>query len=426
MSVFKVNKNLPRQDQIDALNDMILELNGLIAKGKFDINEIDTLSSLLIHSRKFRRNVGIGNTVATHTSWTHVHAEAGYSIWKYAPTSYASNTLNNLYFNDRIVENRGLATSESSTTFDKVELEDNDTSGSPFSDHTTEAGTESGTEFELMDSTADYLYLGDTSATFAGAKFEFETKGSNYTLVLEYWDSSTWTTLTANTNNLVDGTSNFISNGRISWDIPGDWVTNTVDSTSAYWIRISTSTTPVTPAQAFLIIPSESVIGLLALSSTQFQEEDWAWCDFSGSVYVTIRNTGAAAFEGDAYIVSSSTSTNKENFFVHNNGYTSDYEDSTYNPVLEKTSSYSTVVEDGIIFADASSGSVTITLPTAVGNEGKEIVVKCTGLGSGATCTVDTESGETIDDSSTYTLSALNKFVRIVSDNTNWYIVGSN
>lgn len=66
----------------------------------------------------------------------------------------------------------------------------------------------------------------------------------------------------------------------------------------------------------------------------------------------------------------------------------------------------------------------TITLPTAVGATGKEYTIKA--ITPAATATVATTSSQLIDGASTYSLSASNKFVRVVSDNANWWIVGAN
>ncbi len=254
------------------------------------------------------------------------------SIWKIAVSNYTHNTLNRMYLDNAIITNRGTATAETATSFDNVKLYDD--SGSSYSDHETEAATEEGTEFDLLEddgSSPDYLYIGDAS-TFLGTKFEFQTRGSGHTLYIEYWNGSAWTQLTANDHNLSDGTNNFESDGRISWDDPGDWATTTVDSVSKYWIRISTTSTVTTVAKAYYIIPSASVIGLLAMTSDDIIAGNWAWCYYSGSVYVTIRNSGATAGEGNFYITSSSSSTNLQNYFIYNHEYLLDHEDSSYSP----------------------------------------------------------------------------------------------
>jgi len=339
MSIFKVNNSLPRQNQINSLNDMILENEGNIAQGEFNKNELDQLYTDIGLNRKFLREQSLGHTTSNYTEWSHLKTEDGYSIWKLTPGSYAYNSVNQLYFNDLALDNRGEASSESAISFDSVFFYDGD-SGGGYTDNTTEAGTEGGTQFSINNSTTDYLYIGD-DATFTGFKVEWQTRGSNYTLVVEYYDGSSWTTMTANTNTLSDNTSNFESDGYMTWVAPGDWATTTVNSATRYWIRVSTSATPVTAAKAYYIIPYNSVISLLAMSSTQIQNEDWAWCSYTSAIYVTIRNTGNSSYEGNYFITSSSSVANLQNFFVHNHHYKLDFENSLYS-----SANISTFIDD--------------------------------------------------------------------------------
>jgi len=330
MSIYKTNVNLSNTDRINLVNDMIIELNGLVEQGKFDINEISQIYSDISLDREFLRNVSLGNSINTYTDWSYLSSEVGYDIWKITPTTYTYNSDNKVYLDNKVLDSRGQADSESATAFNYVYLYNGD-SGSGYIDNTTEASTEGGTAFELMDSTNDYLYLGEAS-TFTAAKFEWLTRGASYTLVVEYYAGSAgWVEMTANIDNLEDNTNDFQSDGRISWTLPSGWETTTIESgTDEYFIRISTSTTPVITATCNYLIPGGSVVGKLAMSSTQIQQEDWAWCSYSGDVYVTIRNIGQPAYEGNYHITSTSSTTNKQNFFIYNHAYSSDYQDSTY------------------------------------------------------------------------------------------------
>lgn len=326
--IYKVNESLSTTEKIKQLNDMILELEGLIEKGRFNKNEITAIYTDLgsSYTRKFLRDQSLGHTLATYSGWSHVQAETGYSIWKFTPTTYTYSSLNRLYFDDKVLENRGEADSEAVTTFDKVFLYN----GSTYIDDTTEAGSESGTAFSLMDATGEYLYVG-LASTFTGVSFEFSNRGSGYTLHWEYWNGSAWSELDISGAIFSDDTSNFESDGRCYWDLPYNWNLGTVNSVAnKYWIRVSTTSTPTTTATAYLVIPSNSVISLLELSSSETLEEDWAWCTYGNDIYVTIRNAGVAAYEGNAFITSSSTAINKQNFFISNHEYSTDYQDSTY------------------------------------------------------------------------------------------------
>lgn len=332
MSIYKINENLSTAKKLELINNMVLELAGEIEQTAFNKIEVSSLYTNLGIYRQYIRNRVLGNTLTTYTNWTHLLAETGYSIWKITPDTYAYDTNNEVYFDNKQLVNMGLANSETATSFDKVFFYNGD-SGSGYTDDTTEASTDSGTEFSLMNSTNDYIYLGD-AATFTGSKFEFQTRGSGYTLKIEYYSEESgvnaWVELTANIDDLVDNTSNFESDGLISWSLPANWGLTTVNGQNLYWIRLSTTTTPTTAAKAYYIIPGDSVVGLLSLSSEQILEEEWSWCTYGSSVYITIRNTGDSAYEGDYYVTSSSSTTNKQNYFIYNHTYSSDYKDSTY------------------------------------------------------------------------------------------------
>ncbi len=420
--IYRVDTNLPNNDKISDLNEMIIYLNGLSSQGKFDKHELDHIYGLINVDRKYKRNVAIGNTIGTYSGWSHLKAEDGYSIWKFTPAEYKYNSLNNLYFDTKVLSNKGQADSESATTFNTVYTYN----GATYTDNTTEAGTESGTEFSLMSATSHYLYVG-LSTTFNGIKFEYQTRGSNYTLKVEYYNASSgdgWTQLTANDNTLDDDTNSFKSNGRITWASLSDWATTSVNSVSKYWIRISTTTTPVTTAKAYYIIPGNSVISLLALSSTEVLDEDWAWCSYNGSIYTTIRNAGNSTYEGDYYITSTSSTTNKQNFFVYNHPFTADYENNNYDAVKTISADSGIDTNDGILLVNAALGAVTLTLPSASSvDEGKSFTIKK--IDSSNNVTVDCASGETIDGAATKVLSTQNSFVTVVSDGSVWYIISS-
>tara|TARA_R110000751_G_scaffold53987_5_gene116431 strand:+ start:83 stop:577 length:495 start_codon:yes stop_codon:yes gene_type:complete len=72
---------------------------------------------------------------------------------------------------------------------------------------------------------------------------------------------------------------------------------------------------------------------------------------------------------------------------------------------------------DGIIIIDKGL----VNLHTAVGYEGKHIAVKVAGTGS---VTIKAADGETIDDNADILLSHYQS-IEIVSDNINWWIMGS-
>jgi hypothetical protein len=89
-------------------------------------------------------------------------------------------------------------------------------------------------------------------------------------------------------------------------------------------------------------------------------------------------------------------------------------------PVIQtKTALYTIAATDDIVIC--TSGTFTVTLPTAVGRSGKPFIVKNSGSG---TITMGSTSSQTIDGvAASSTTLAQNDSLTFVSDNANWVIV---
>lgn len=85
---------------------------------------------------------------------------------------------------------------------------------------------------------------------------------------------------------------------------------------------------------------------------------------------------------------------------------------------IAKTANYTATISDYVI--DCTTGTFTITLPTAVGIVGRIYIIKNSGAGS---ITLDTTSSQTIDGSTTKTIAAA-AWLQVQSDNANWKIIG--
>jgi hypothetical protein len=90
--------------------------------------------------------------------------------------------------------------------------------------------------------------------------------------------------------------------------------------------------------------------------------------------------------------------------------------------VASKTSAYTLVTSDDLILADANSAAFTLSLPTAVGNQGKVFKVKKTDTTYNAV-TIDPNSTEQVDGNSTTTLNTKGETLTVVSDGSNWQIL---
>lgn len=85
--------------------------------------------------------------------------------------------------------------------------------------------------------------------------------------------------------------------------------------------------------------------------------------------------------------------------------------------IVAKTTTYAAAKTDHII--NATSGTFTVTLPTAVSDTGREFVLKNSGTG---VLTIATTSSQTIDGSTTRTLNQYDSLT-VVSDGANWIII---
>jgi hypothetical protein len=90
-----------------------------------------------------------------------------------------------------------------------------------------------------------------------------------------------------------------------------------------------------------------------------------------------------------------------------------------------KTSSYTITGSDAVIFADATSANVTITLPLASGVNGFNFFIKRIDASTSNTVTIALSGSDTIDGVSSLTIGAQNDVRSVLSDGTKWYVVGS-
>lgn len=90
--------------------------------------------------------------------------------------------------------------------------------------------------------------------------------------------------------------------------------------------------------------------------------------------------------------------------------------------VATKTANYTALQSDDVIRGDATSGAITITLPTAVGNTGEVFHIKKIDSSVNAV-TIATTSSQTIDGALTQTLGVQYKNLTVVSNGSGWDIL---
>jgi len=90
-------------------------------------------------------------------------------------------------------------------------------------------------------------------------------------------------------------------------------------------------------------------------------------------------------------------------------------------PTNTQTSNYTILTSDMVILADATSGNLTMTLPTAVGTTNGYTVKKIDS--SSNTVTIATTSSQTIDGGSTAVIRVQYASISVVSNGSNWLII---
>lgn len=91
--------------------------------------------------------------------------------------------------------------------------------------------------------------------------------------------------------------------------------------------------------------------------------------------------------------------------------------------VVTKTATDTLLSSQNTVFANSSGGNITLTLPTAVGNDGLRMSIKRIDSTIANTVTIDGNGSEEIDGSTTTTLNTENETITIVSDGSNWEIL---
>ena len=118
------------------------------------------------------------------------------------------------------------------TDCDKALLDD----GGSFTDYTTEFSNSELNDVPLMPATEainDAFYFGSEDK-FDIISLDIETAGVGTAITWEYWNGSSWASLS-----VTDGTSGFAVSGvnEVSFTIPANWVTTTVNGSDLYWVR---------------------------------------------------------------------------------------------------------------------------------------------------------------------------------------------
>jgi hypothetical protein len=91
--------------------------------------------------------------------------------------------------------------------------------------------------------------------------------------------------------------------------------------------------------------------------------------------------------------------------------------------ITSVTGAYTASFDDDVILANATGGAFSVTLPNAEERKGKVLFIKKTDA-SGNAVTLDGFDSQTIDGSATHAIASQYNSRTIVSDGSNWMIIG--
>jgi len=149
-----------------------------------------------------------------------------------------------------------------------------DATGATYTDNTAAATSFTTGDIPIFDAdpeVGDIVYI-SSDETFAKIEIILSTAGvGTWTVTWEYWNGTTWTALPGIGLDGVAGDApglhyRAVGESQITWDMPGDWATTTVDGVLGYYIRgrISSFTSVTTnPVGDYFLLggPQKTVAG---------------------------------------------------------------------------------------------------------------------------------------------------------------------
>lgn len=178
---------------------------------------------------------------------------------------------------------------------------------------------------------------------------------------------------------------------------------NYVDTASSLVTSVAGKTGAVTINQNDLVASNSP-------SATTFYRGDGQWIVPTNTTYTAI-----TVAEGQAGVATSSRTVRADylkqiaQYWAHVRPYTA------------VTTTYTVLATDYCV--NCTSGTFTVTLPSAATVSGIEFLIKNSGTG---TITVATTSSQTIDGATSYALTTQYKYVTVKSNGANWIVIGAN
>jgi hypothetical protein len=231
----------------------------------------------------------------------------------------------------------------------------------------------------------------------------------------------------------------------------GDETLRSASSTTTSWVASEAKLTP--PAGSVYkrykyMVSTVAVAAMVVLFSSPIQSNEVSGTHLAGTVTYsgTLDLTGAGKVQGSTLEVNPSGNSFFDNLTINNELATNLFtavgdaqmegnnlflgpvflDNALYYNIHAKTATFTASGTENVFLCNATSGAITANLPSAaIGSISRIVFTFKKTDSSGNAVTVDAASTETIDGATTYVLGSQYKSVTIMSDGTNWVVLGS-
>lgn len=181
-----------------------------------------------------------------------------------------------------------------------------DVSPSTFVDETTDFNSSASGDvlpFPAAEAIGDYFAVGHR-VPFSGMTVIVSTAGIGGVVAWEYWNGSTWTALSS----VTDTTTGFTATASgtayaVTWNVPSDWATTSLNSTTLYYIRARVTTVYSTNP----VFTSGALTGInfvLAAEGTTVQDiSDGTWNTALTGATITVDTPVRMFIFNDLYVI---------------------------------------------------------------------------------------------------------------------------
>jgi len=277
---------------------------------------------------------------------------------------------------------------------------------------------------QLLTSTNCFVTMDASGASRTFTLPSAATLGSGFTYVFKKIDSSNNTvTIDPNSTQTVDGVTTYV--------LTKQYETLCATSDGTNWVIWSAYNNELYVAQTatFTVGPRDTVISVSTAAGAVTANLPTAVGIAGREItikkttndanFLTLDGSGSETIEGvSTYIITSIGEVT-----IYSNGANWLVKSESFGGYITRTTTYTTTITDRKVTANASGGAFTITLIAASSVAGERVMFRKIGTDTNLV-TLDANSSETIDGAATLGLMTPGEWAELLSDGTNWLIVG--